>query len=309
MLSVIKAGLQTTVQGRPREGYRSSGISSSGPLDYPSMQIANLLVGNDKDAAVLEITLGQFSAKFTQNGWLALTGADCAAKLGNKSITVGWCYPFEAGDELVLNHPNIGMRSYLAICGGIDIEHYLGSASTDLNAHFGGFQGRALLEGDEVKIAKPTRMPSKSRGVQLPVNTHRIRAITGPEYDEFSKQAKTHFWHSAWQLSPQSSRIGFRLAGPVLERKVSREMRSHGLLPGVIQVPHNGQPIILMADAQTTGGYPKIASVIEADLHHLAQVRLGDRIEFVHCTLQEAYEAHRRLSLHINAIERGLNEN
>jgi len=120
---------------------------------------------------------------------------------------------------------------------------------------------------------------------------NRLRALPGPEYHEFSRESQEAFWRVSWRLDPQSNRMGYRLQGRPLARDSRRELLSHGLLPGVIQVPHNGQPIVLMADAQTTGGYPRIACVIEADLYHLAQIRLGEPIHFIHCTLEEALQA------------------
>lgn len=168
----------------------------------------------------------------------------------------------------------------------------LGSRSTDLKAGFGGFSGRQLKEGDVLPLGKPQALPLSSVGVRQPLFSNWIRAIPGPEYEEFSPKGQQDFWRTAWQLSPQSNRMGYRLNGSSpLTRTTEREMLSHGLLPGVIQVPHGGQPIVLMADAQTTGGYPRIACIIEADLYHLAQIRLGEVIHFVPCTLAEAQRA------------------
>lgn len=309
MIEVIRSGMQTTVQGQPRQGFRAFGIGSAGALDTVSLKLANLLVANEEDEAALEITLGQITVIFHQPTWIALTGADCFATLSDKTISIGWCYEVKAGDVLVLQQPNLGMRSYLAVNGGIDVEAYLGSYSTDLNSKFGGYEGRAIQANDRLKIKTPTMKPIKTVGIQLPYYGSVIRALIGSEYDQFSKIAKARFWHSEWQLSPQSSRIGFRLIGPELVREVQQEMASHGLLPGIIQVPHNGQPIVLMADAQTTGGYPKIACVIEADLPHIAQVRLGERIKFEYCTLEAAFDAYQQQINYLKKVKRGLDAN
>jgi len=187
--------------------------------------------------------------------------------------------------------PVRGMRSYLALDGGFDIPPLLGSMSTDLKAGFGGQYGRRVEEGDQLPLGQPTRHFRKPAGVRQLLWGNRLRALTGPEYQEFSRESQEAFWRSSWRLSPQSNRMGYRLQGRTLVRNSERDLLSHGLLPGVIQVPPNGQPIVLMSDAQTTGGYPRIASVIEADLYHLAQIRLGEPIHFVHCTLQEALKA------------------
>ena len=193
--------------------------------------------------------------------------------------------------SLVLKNPQHGIRSYLAVAGGIDVPEVLGSRSTDLKVGIGGIEGRRLQDGDQVKIGKSSRRFSASRGVkQLPIGNI-IRALPGPEYHEFDSVSQESFWRSPWKLSPQSNRMGYRLQGQPLRRTTDREMLSHGLLPGVVQVPHNGQPIVLMNDAQTTGGYPRIACIIEADMYQLAQIPLGQPIHFVPCSLEEALKA------------------
>lgn len=306
MLNIIRAGIYTTVQDAGRGGFRRLGISQEGALDLPALSMANMLVGNASDAAGLEITLGQFTAEFTQSGWIALTGAGCDARLDEQRLWTGWCYPVKAGQQLKLSVPHRGMRSYLALSGGIIVPEILGSRSTDLKAGFGGHQGRLIKEGDRLPLGKPTRLPSESVGVKQLLFGNRVRAVPGPEYHEFDEVARNAFWREAWQLSPQSNRMGYRLSGRELTRNTTREMLSHGLLPGVVQVPHNGQPIVLMADAQTTGGYPRIACVIEADLYHLAQIRLGEPIHFVPCTVEEALRAKREQQHFLQQIEWGL---
>lgn len=309
MLEIIRAGIMTSVQDLGREGFRRLGISKGGALDEPSMQIANMLVGNQPDEAVLEITFGQCQIRFWRDGWLALTGADCDAMLGEQVVWPGWRIRVKAGQQLILNIPKRGMRSYLAISGGIAVNKILGSRTTDLKAGFGGWQGRLLKDGDILPVGEPTSKFSTSVGVQLlPFGNH-IRALAGPEYKEFSTESQNTFWQRAWQLTPQSNRMGFRLHGYELKREVHREMLSHGLIPGTVQVPHNGQPIVLMSDAQTTGGYPRIACVIEADLYQLSQIRLGEKVYFVRCTLAEAREAKLLQQRAIQKIKWGLNEN
>ncbi|AGP43462.1 KipI antagonist [Serratia plymuthica] len=307
MLKILRAGIYTTVQDAGRHGFRHLGVSQGGALDLPALKIANLLVGNSPGDAGLEITLGQFSAEFTQSGWIALTGAGCDAKLDEKSLWTGWRYPVKAGQQLVMNMPKRGMRSYLAISGGITVPEMLGSRSTDIKAAFGGLEGRNLKDGDSLPLGKPVSVPQNSCGVKQLLFNNRIRALPGPEYAEFSPEAQEAFWRTSWQLSPQSNRMGYRLHGSnALGRTTDREMLSHGLLPGVVQVPHNGQPIVLMVDAQTTGGYPRIACVIEADLYHLAQIRLGEAIHFVPCTLAEAQRAKAEQDRFIQQIAWGL---
>lgn len=306
MLNIIRAGLQTTVQDQGRNGLRGQGVSLGGALDAPALYAANLLVGNRGTDAGLEVTLGECTVEFTRDGWMALTGAGCDAYLDKQRIWTGWNYPVRAGQRLVLHRPKRGMRSYLAVSGGIDVPKVLGSRSTDLTGGFGGLDGRQLKDGDVLPLGEVRHVPQKSQGIKQLLFNNYIRVLPGPEYQEFSPEEQEFFWRTPWHLSPQSNRMGYRLNGHSLRRNSSREMFAHGLLPGVIQVPHGGQPIVLMADAQTTGGYPRIACVIEADLYHLAQIRLGEPIHFIRCTLAEAQQAYKEQKIYLRQLERGL---
>lgn len=308
MLKVIRAGLYTSVQDGGRTGLRQSGISYCGALDKPALQIANLLVGNDPNAAALEITLGQCSFEFERDGWFALTGAGCDATLDGATVWTGWRLQVKAGQRLTLHRPTRGMRSYLAVGGGIDVPQVMNSYSTDLKTGIGGFEGRLLKDGDKLPLGQPLRDFAEAQGVKQLLWSNRIRALPGPEYHEFDQASQDAFWRLPWQLSPQSNRMGYRLQGQQLTRTTDRELVSHGLLPGVIQVPGNGQPIVLMNDAQTTGGYPRIACIIEADMYHLAQIPLGQPIHFVPCTLEEALEARRVQKLFIEQLAWRLND-
>ena len=306
MLNIIRAGLQTTVQDQGRNGLRGQGVSLGGALDAPALYAANLLVGNRGTDAGLEVTIGECTVEFTRDGWMALTGAGCDAYLDKQRIWTGWNYPVRAGQRLVLHRPKRGMRSYLAVSGGIDVPKVLGSRSTDLTGGFGGLDGRKLKDGDVLPLGEVRHVPQKSQGIKQLLFNNYIRVLPGPEYQEFSPEEQEFFWRTPWHLSPQSNRMGYRLNGHSLRRNSSREMFAHGLLPGVIQVPHGGQPIVLMADAQTTGGYPRIACVIEADLYHLAQIRLGEPIHFIRCTLAEAQQAYKEQKIYLRQLERGL---
>ncbi|WP_205949928.1 5-oxoprolinase subunit PxpC [Pantoea stewartii] len=310
MLNILRAGLATSIQDFGRYHWRQYGIGVSGVLDQPAMITANLLAGNPPGRAVLEIVLGQFKAEFRRDGWFALTGAGCQAELDGKPVWTGWRLPVKKGQVLVLKKPIHGMRSYLAVHGGFAIPPVLGSCSTDIKAGFGGFEGRTLQDGDVIPLGKPQQHFTSKKGVRQLLWGNRIRALPGPEYHEFSEASQQAFWRAAWKLNPQSNRMGYRLQGPALQRDVPRELLSHGLVPGVIQVPGNGQPIVLLADAQTTGGYPRIACVIECDLYHLAQIRLGEPIHFMPCTPEEALAATRQQQHVLGQMAWGLaNEN
>jgi len=302
MLKIIRAGMYTSVQGGKRLGLRQAGVSYCGALDGPALHIANALVGNDQDAAALEMTFGQCEVEFGEDGWFALTGADCEARLDGKAVWTGWRHAVKAGQRLVCKRPLHGVRSYLAVAGGFAVPKVMGSYSTDLKTGVGGLEGRLLRDGDTLPLGQPTRQFHARQGVKQLLWSNRIRALPGPEHQEFDKASLEAFWRLPWHLSPQSNRMGYRLQGQPLARASERELVSHGVLPGVVQVPANGQPIILMNDAQTTGGYPRIACIIEADMYHLAQIPLGQPVHFVQCSLEEALAARREQQRYLQQL-------
>jgi biotin-dependent carboxylase-like uncharacterized protein len=214
----------------------------------------------------------------------------------------------QAGQTLKLAAPRERMRSYLAVSGGIAVPQALGSRSTDLKAGFGGLDGRALRDGDRLPLNLQPDLPSRRIGLRPPDWDASVRVLPGPEWDEFSAAARAAFFDADWQLTPQSNRMGYRFAGPPLKRERGGELPSHGVLPGVIQVPPSGQPIVLLADAQTTGGYPKIGVVIRADLWKLAQLRLAATLRFVPCTLAEAHAALRLQQATIDQLRTALHD-
>lgn len=291
MLKLIDAGLHTTIQDGGREGFRQSGLSRCGALDQPALIIANLLVGNDPHAAGLEITFGQTVVQFARDGWFALTGAPCAATLDGDPVWINWRLWASAGQTLTLQRPLIGVRSYLAVAGGIDVPLVLGSRSTDLNIGIGGLQGRCLQDGDSLALFAPARPFRAPQGVKPLLAGNRIRALPGPEYHEFPARTQQCFWHAPWHLSPRSDRLAHRLHGQPLVDIAGHAPLLHGLLPGVVQVPADGQPVVLMNDAPTTGSDPRIACVIDADLYQMAQIPPDQPIHFIPCTLEEAQKA------------------
>lgn len=308
MLTLLKAGFATSVQDQGRFGLAQFGVSRSGALDQPAMVTANLLVGNDPHAAVLEITQGNCLIRFEADCWFALTGAGCNSMLDQRSIATGWRHFARAGQQLRLHSPLRGMRSYLAVCGGFELPTVMGSLSTDLKAQFGGYQGRFLKDGDQLAL-NPTRQRfTQSVGVRQLLWGNRVRVIPGPEYSEFTRESQLAFWRTGWTLTAQSDRMGYRLQGRLLKRQQPRDMLSHGVLPGTIQVPPNGQPVVLLADAQTTGGYSRIGQVIESDLYHLAQLRPREPLHFSYCTLDEARRAQAAQQQVLEMIRWGLEQ-
>src|SRR5450830_496648 len=308
MITVIHPGMLTSVQDLGRTGHRQLGINPGGALNTLALSAANLLVGNPVGTAGLEITMGACELRFAIDTRIALCGDDFNARLDDKPITPYWSVPVRAGQVLKLSHtgPNStqAMRSYLAIAGGVNVPEVLGSRSTDLKAGFGGHKGRALRKGDRLPLGKPelavagpafgVRSPQWSGlGVQAKDSSKLIhlRVLPGPEFEQFTVAAKNALWLDKWRITPNSNRMGYRLEGPELKRKQSRDLLSNGVVPGVIQVPPSGQPIILMGNAQTTGGYPKIGVVIQADMWKLAQAPLNAQLQLQPCDREQALHA------------------
>ncbi|HZS79813.1 MAG TPA: biotin-dependent carboxyltransferase family protein [Herbaspirillum sp.] len=304
MMEIIQPGMLTSVQDLGRPGHRRLGISPGGALNSLALSTANLLVGNTVHAAGLEITMGACEIRFTTDTRLALTGDDFDAHLDDKSILPYWSTPVRARQVLKLAptgpHSVQGIRTYLAVAGGIAVANILGSRSTDLKAGFGGHEGRALRKGDRLPIGTPDKMMAgPAFGVRLPqwgvTGDHSkpvpLRVLPGPEFEQFTVASKNMLWQDKWRITPNSNRMGYRLAGPGLERQQHHDLLSHGVMPGVIQVPPSGQPIILMGDAQTTGGYPRIGVVIQADMWKLAQAPLNTQLQLQPCNLEQALHA------------------
>jgi len=323
MIQILQPGMFTSVQDLGRPGHRQLGINPGGALNILALSAANLLVGNAIGAAGLEITMGGCEMRFTVETRIALSGDDFDARLDDKPVIPYWSVPVRAGQTLKLSHtgPNAtqGMRSYLAVAGGIDVAEVLGSRSTDLKANFGGHQGRALRKGDRLPLGQPgMALASPAFGVRSPqwsgLGTLKndssklvhLRVLPGPEFEQFTVAAKNALWQDKWRITPNSNRMGYRLEGPELKRKQSRDLLSHGVVPGVIQVPPSGQPIILMGDAQTTGGYPKIGVVIQADMWKLAQAPLNAQLQLQQCDLEQALHAWEEQQAYLDGIRQTL---
>ncbi|AJK47987.1 biotin-dependent carboxyltransferase family protein [Burkholderia plantarii] len=320
-VEVLRAGPLSTVQDAGRHGFRHLGVAQGGALDTLALEVGNRLVGNRPDAAAIEITLGPAAFRFPRATRIAITGTEFGATLGERPAHAWWSLPVAAGETLVVPVARRGMRGYLCVAGGIDVLPVLGSRSTDLGSRFGGLGGRALRDGDRLPIGpiaagqRGCVAPDAHEfGVKAPawcapftqfdqaprrprhLHAHApwatpVRVLPGPQYEAFAAASRQSFWDDEWLVTPNSNRMGYRLAGPMLAREARDELLSHAVLPGAIQVPPNGQPIVLMHDAQTTGGYPQIGTVIRADLWKLAQARLNLPIRFVATTAEAAREA------------------
>lgn len=293
MIEVLQPGVQTSVQDRGRPGLRHLGVAAGGALDAEALALANALLGNAPDAAVLEVCQGPVRLRLHGTGWLALSGADFEARLAGRPLLPGWRAPWRQDDALELApRPRQGACAYLAVAGGLDVPLRLGGRGTDLAGAWGGWHGRALRSGDLLPHGAAARPLNGRLGVAPLPLARTLRAMPGPEHDShFDAATQAGFWRSSWRVSPQSNRMGARLVGPMLARKRSDELPSHAVLPGVVQVPGGGQPIALRADAQTTGGYPRIAVVIAADLPALAQVPAGATLQFERVDADTARQA------------------
>ena len=293
-LQVVKPGLLTTVQDLGRHGYQATGVPVAGPMDIFSHRLANQLAGNDANAATLEVTLIGPELIVDAATTMAIAGAHFEVTLDDRPIQIGESFQATRGQRLKFGRIVQGARSYLAVAGGIQTAPVLGSRATHLVSRMGGLGGRALLTGDRVPIVDdPTPRPlRRSTGLVLPVKGRALlRMMRGPQADWFQADALRTIDGVSFRISPQSNRMGYRLQGPPLVRTHDRELISEPLGIGAIQVPSAGEPILLMADRQTAGGYPKIGYVISADLPLAGQLAPGDFIEFNLCTQQEAVTA------------------
>jgi antagonist of KipI len=307
--TIKRAGFLTSVQDLGRTGFRQFGVSTSGALDSFALRVANLLVGNDEGAAGLEITLGGLNLRFEDERIIAWCGGEFDVQIGSRSLPAGHVARLQAGDELKFGHAQIGCRSWLAISGGIDVAIVLGSRSTDLRAKFGGLEGRTLRDGDVLPLlpwpglsafARATAdKPIPATAISSWTAPHdwasparrepSLRLVRGADWDRFNVSTLQRLTSEAFNVSPDSDRMGVRFDGPELKREDKIDLISEAVAPGTIQVPPNGKPILLLGDCQTIGGYPKIAHVITVDLAIAAQLRAGDHVRFSEVSLADAH--------------------
>lgn len=302
MITVERAGFLTTVQDLGRTGFRASGVSLGGALDPHALAVANLLAGNAEDAAGLEATLGQLTLRSEDTRVIAWAGGDFDVKIAGMDFPSGHAAVIRPNEQLILTAPTNGARAWLAISGGIDVPPVLGSRSTDVRAGFGGLKGRPLQDGDQLPLGPLS--PAASR-IARRIGQDRIaswcapwewvstaplhpflRIVPGTDWLAFEEA--TLKAHQIFTVTPASDRMGLRLKGERLARRKKDELISSPVAPGTLQVPPDGQPILLLGDCQTIGGYPKIAHVITVDLPAAAQLRPGDQVRFAEVTLAEA---------------------
>lgn len=293
-LTVLTPGLLTTVQDLGREGYGSIGVSASGAADLLSLRIGNRIVGNPERAAGLEMTLLGGTFQFSQDAIITLVGADFDATLEDRAVPLYAMVSVNAGQTLKFGPTKSGARAYLCIRGGIAVPELLGSRSTHLLSGIGGFEGRALHKGDMLPIGDATNLRSPQsfdeqwRALLAPRKT--IRMTRGPQWTNCAEATRKNFSEQTYVVTEEANRMGIRLRGAQFELASTGEMITEGVSLGAIQVTPGGQPIILFVEQQTTGGYPKIANVIAADLSSVGQLRPRDEIRFELVTMEAAQQ-------------------
>lgn len=325
MIEILSAAPLASVQDLGRDGYLRYGVGTSGAMDHVALAAGNILLGNPDNSAAVEIPVFPFEVRFLEDITFAVTGADSRADLDGRPLPPWWALQARKGQILRLNSTERGARCYLALAGGINVPVVLGSRSTQLRGEFGGYHGRNLRQGDVLRAIRCTenenffgRFPAAGFGVEppefaLPLGSLEsiargtrtfVRVLPAAEYGCYEDASKESFWGKDWTITPQSDRYGYRLEGEALVPKRPLEQRSHGIVPGVIQVPPSGQPIIQLRDAQPSGGYPKIGTVIEADLWRLAQAELCTPLRFVQTSYDEALEALDKVRAYLNKVRR-----
>ncbi|MFC4767922.1 biotin-dependent carboxyltransferase family protein [Effusibacillus consociatus] len=327
-IKVLRAGLLTSIQDLGRFGMQKHGVIVSGAMDPFALRVGNLLVGNEEGEGALEITMMGPSLLFEADTLIAICGGDLSPTIDGHKIP-GWRPVFvKQGSVVQFGAPVSGCRAYLTVAGGFDIPQVMGSRSTYLRAGIGGFQGRALKDGDVLNLRTPSeqanrrmRQFSEAAGTQSflvsewsvscdILSAYRknpvVRVLPGGQFNRFTLDSREQFFSQEFQVTPQSDRMGYRLAGPQLSLSEPMELISEAVSAGTVQVPPAGNPIILLADRQTTGGYPKIAQVASVDLPVIAQVKPGEKIRFQEVSLEEAQDLYRVREMEIHMLKQGV---
>jgi len=299
---IASKGWLSTVQDLGRPGYAQYGINRSGAMDQLALEAANMLLGNPAHTAALEMCFPAPALRFLTPALITLSGADFGAKIGDRALPRYTPIWVEAGTELQFQHKYWGQYAYLSIQGGLDIAPWLNSQSTNLKAQSGGWQGRSLQKGDVIPLRKSflegvvqglkiTKFHTQVDRFYAPQDP--IRFLPGQHYAQLLPDSREQLLTQSWRIGNASDRMGYRLEGEGLQLSSQESLLSAGLTRGSIQLPPNGQPIVLMADHQTTGGYPLLGQVIQADWPRLAQLGPGNRFQLQAVGMQEAVELYR----------------
>lgn len=294
-IKIANGGFLTTIQDMGWFGYQETGMAVSGVMDTRSASLANILVGNDVNEAVIEVTMMGPMMEFTKDNMVAVTGGDLGAKLDGKPMPRYEAVLVKAGQVLSFAGMFSGSRAYVAFAGGLDVPVVMGSKSTNLKSKVGGLEGRKLGAGDEIGFAAPkTWLPNmKDRKLEpddFAAREITLRVLMGPQDDYFTEKGIATFLGSTYTVSNEYDRMGCRMQGEIIEHKNGGDIITDGISFGAVQVPSHGNPIVMMADHQTTGGYTKIANVISVDLPKLAQCMPGFKIHFEKVSIEEAQD-------------------
>ncbi len=324
MIQVRKPGLLTTVQDLGRPGYQQYGIVVGGALDGFAARAVNLIVGNDDNAAVLEMAQTGPELSFEKETLIAWGGANFDAHIGSEPLPRDRAVRVAAGETVTFGVSGTGMRAWLAVAGGVDVPLVMGSRSTYRRAGIGGHQGRPLVAGDTLKLGKlsewarqiltglrtgvrrTTAWTVRPETMGRPAPAGVVRALRGPEWDWFKVEAQLDFFRAKWSATREADRMGVRLTGPVLAREREGDMISSAVNAGVVQVPAAGQPIVLLPSRQSVGGYPRMAAVAAVDLGRFTQLRPGDTVRFEEITLGAAHELYLARERDLNRVRTGL---
>ena len=287
-------GLLTTVQDAGRRGYQRYGLGVSGAVDVQSYVYANVLVGNVNNEAVLEITLLGPKIEFTSSAVIAITGGNLSPALNGEPCPMYRAIKIKQGDMLSFGAVKSGCRAYIAFAGGLEITPIMGSRSTYIKANLGGYEGRKLMQGDEIAFRKPGACPPnvENRAMKAPHfrGKYEVRVLMGPQEESFTDDGVHTFLNSDYSVTNEFDRMGYRLTGPKIQHVKDGNIITDGIAFGAIQVPDGGEPIIMLSDRQTTGGYAKIASVINVDMTMIAQCKAGDTVRFVKTDIETAQD-------------------
>lgn len=322
MITVIKPGLQTTVQDGGRIGHYEVGMPPSGAMDKYSYTVSNLLVGNDENAATLEITYMGPVLEFQTDAVIALAGGEIPPKINGEPVPMWEALPIKAGDELSFDFVKQGARVYLAVAGGIDVPLIMESRSTYTLCGIGGFEGRALEENDKLAIGNdrlyPAKVGARIANEFIPTfsKKHEIRVVLGLCSYRLTEESIERFLSIEWSVTPEANRVGYRFKGERLNFVDREQPFGAGSNPsnvvdlgypiGSIQVPDGVEPIALLNDAVTGGGYATIATIISTDLNKMGQIKTNETVKFVSVGIEEALEARRELKDKLEKIKQQL---
>ncbi|MGN1480356.1 biotin-dependent carboxyltransferase family protein [Porcipelethomonas sp.] len=302
-VKILRAGPMMTVQDCGRFGFADKGVSQSGVLDYYSAACINCILGNSRNEAVIEMTMMGGDFEFENTAFFALGGADMQACLNGRECSLYTVYKAESGDVLTMGYAQKGCHGYISFSGGIDVPVVMGSRSTNMKCGIGGFNGRKLMTGDVIN----TGFLSCTEGISIePEDVYGdiVHVVSGAQCDMFTQKGIDTFFSEEYTVSGNYDRMGCRLQGTAIESKNGMDIISDGIAFGSIQISSDGQPIVMLADRQTIGGYAKIGAVATADIPKFVQHKPGEKIKFEKITIKEAQKMYIRREKELNKMFR-----